>query len=82
MNATYIHVFARSEVTLSPYVQKKVRERIKQEFGDHNLDENVNMTVACVKKHQYITVFREDEQRMGKNIEESIMRALLKGIYT
>ena len=76
-------VFAavRAVSVVSEDITSEVRRRLKKEFGEKDIEKRVNMAIECVKRRAYITVFRQDGTMSGKNIDESILKALLKGLF-
>ena len=82
--SVYVYcVFAavRAVSVVSEDITSEVRRRLKKEFGEKDIEKRVNMAIECVKRRAYITVFRQDGTMSGKNIDESILKALLKGSF-
>ena len=77
--ASIMLAFCRTVSVVSEDITAEVRNRLAREFGEQDLDRRVTMAIECVKRRAYITVFRQDGKLSGKNIDESILRALLKG---
>ena len=79
---TVFFAAVRAVSVVSEDITSEVRRRLKKEFGEKDIEKRVNMAIECVKRRAYITVFRQDGTMSGKNIDESILKALLKGSFT